>query len=349
MPESREIREINLANIPAFPAVVLRVLDLVSQDNPDFPLLVREITSDATLSAQVLRLANSARFGFTSQIGTVQQAVLALGSAEVQSLVMSVAVANYSRASLKTEAMQKCWRHTIASAVVCREVARAAGMPPEQAYSLGLLHDIGRLGLLVAWPDDYNRILHEADRDHLSLLDLEKRLFTMDHCEVGRRLVEQWKLPPDFRVVAGRHHDPPAGTTELDHLRIAYFGCQIADSLGYWVAKPLHETPLEEILAELPPEVRERFPADPAALKDLVERAVTGGGEVLDQSPPDYIQIPRVQSDSPANVPLDRAVENRNAATESEERPIIWDFAIVLATVVTFVAVIVALRFFGRT
>src|ERR1700723_334170 len=84
-------RDISLANIPAFPAVVLRVLDIASQDNPDFDLLVREITSDATLSAQVLRLANSPLFGFAAQISTVQRAVVALGTAQVQSLVMSVA------------------------------------------------------------------------------------------------------------------------------------------------------------------------------------------------------------------------------------------------------------------
>jgi HD-like signal output (HDOD) protein len=349
MPESREIRQINLANIPALPAIVLRVLDIVSQDHPDFPLLVHEITSDATLSAQVLRLANSARFGFAAQIGTVQHAVLALGSSEIQSLVMSVAVANYSRASLKTEAMQRCWRHTLASAVVCREIARAAGMPAEQAYSLGLLHDIGRLGLLVAWPDDYNRILKQADRDNLSLLDLEKRLFTMDHCEVGCRLVEQWKLPPDFCVVAGRHHDPPAGgTRELDHLRVAYFGCQIADSLGYWVAKPLHEKPLEQLLAELPADVLESFPADPAELRGLVEQSVAGGGELLYQSPPEYIQIPRVQSDALIDEPGKAdAIESRSAAPEIGERPIGWDLAIVLATVLTFVAVMVVLRFLG--
>src|ERR1700689_3335229 len=252
MPEVLLKKDISLANIPAFPAVVLRVLDIASQENPDFGLLEREITSDATLSAQVLRLANSPLFGFAAQISTVQRAVVALGTAQVQSLVMSVATANYSRAALRTEAMQKCWRHTLASAILSREVARAAVMPREQAYSLGLLHDIGRLGLLVSWPNDYNRILQEADRDSVLLLDLEKRLFTMDHCEVGRLLVEQWKLPPEFRVVAGRHHDAPAGSTEFDGLRVVSLACRMADALGYRVAKPLQPVLLEELLAELP-------------------------------------------------------------------------------------------------
>ena len=349
LPRSREPKKINLASIPAFPAVVLRVLDTVSQETPDFPLLVREITSDATLSAQVLRLANSARFGLTSRIGTVQHAVLTLGSAEVQSLVMSVAVANYSRAALRTDAMQKCWRHTVAAAVLSKEVARAAGLPPETAYSLGLLHDIGRLGLLVAWPQEYNRILKQADRDNLSLLELEKRMFSMDHCEVGRQLVDQWKLPPDFCIVAGRHHDPPAGETRLDHLGIAYFGCQIADSLGYWVAKPLRAKPLEDVLAELPIEVRQRFPVDAAELKDLVEQSVTGGTEALNEPLPEYIQIPRAEQDSPAqsadSSTAHGGAENGSGVPEDDQRPVVWDLAIVFASVIAFVAVMIVLRF----
>ncbi len=344
MTETRETKEIALANIPAFPAVVLRVLDLVSQDEPDFHLLVREISSDATLSAQVLRLANSARFGFAAQIGTVQHAVMALGTSEVQSLVMSVAIANYSRAALRTGAMQKCWRHTVASAVLCREVARAADMPAEQAYSLGLLHDIGRLGLLVAWPEDYNRILMEAERDSLSLLELEKHRFTMDHCEVGRRLVEQWKLPPDFQLVAGRHHDPPAGMKDLDQTGIAYFGCQLADALGYWVARPMKERSLEDILTEMPRTVRDRFPGDADALRELIERSVSGGHEILNQSQPESIQVPRVPPVPAAEATPDS--EDGDVVAEVESRPIVWDFVIVLASVLTFVAVIVALRYF---
>ena len=93
----RPPKNISLASIPAFPDVALRVLDLVSQDDPDIDLLVREIASDATLSAQVLRLVNSALFRFETPVGTVQQAVFMLGTQRVQSLVMSVATANYSR------------------------------------------------------------------------------------------------------------------------------------------------------------------------------------------------------------------------------------------------------------
>jgi HD-like signal output (HDOD) protein len=352
--ETRPKRSVSLANIPAFPAVVLRVLDIVSQDEPDLHSLVQEINSDATLSAQVLRLANSPLFGFSAQISTVQHAVVALGTGQIQSLVMSVATANYSRAAFRSEALRKCWRHTLASAVLSREVARAAGMAAEKAYSLGLLHDIGRLGLLVAWPDDYSRILEEANRDGVSLLELERQLFNMDHCEVGQLLVEQWKLPADFRIVAGHHHDPPTESEKLDPLRVAYLGCQMADSLGYWAARPLAPIPLEELLTLLPAGIRDRFPTDAKVLTELVERSVSDGTDALSE-PAQEFSIDRRQASRSAATAGESPEGTTPPATQdaemfkpSETRPLAWDFMIVLASVVSFLIVFVALLYFAR-
>jgi HD-like signal output (HDOD) protein len=346
--ETRPKKSVNLANIPAFPAVVLRVLDIVSQDEPDLRSLVHEINSDATLSAQVLRLANSPLFGFSAQISTVQHAVVALGFTQIQSLVMSVATANYSRAAFRSEALRKCWRHTLATAVLSREVARAAGMAPEQAYSLGLLHDIGRLGLLVAWPDDYSRILEEATRDGVSLLELERQLFNMDHCEVGQLLVEQWKLPAEFRMVAGHHHDPPTKSGELDHLSVTYLGCQMADSLGYWAARPLAPISVEQLLTLLPAGMRDRFPAQTDVLVGLIERSVTDGTDALSEQAQEFSTDRRqtrsaaIAGDSPEkNTPP--AIRDTEMFKPSETRPLAWDFMIVLASVVSFLFVFMAL------
>ncbi len=349
--EDRPPKEISLARIPAFPAVALRVLDLVSQDDPDFDLLVREIASDATLSAQVLRMANSALFSLETQIGTVQQAVFMLGTQRVQSLVMSVATANYSRAALRTEAFQRCWQHTIATAVLSREIAAAADAPqPEQAYSLGLLHDIGRLGLLVAWPDDYDLMVRKADRNVISLLELEKQLFTMDHCELGRRLIEQWKLPHEFCVVAGRHHDPPAGATELDSLRIAHLSCRLADALEFWVAKPFRPLDVEEVLSELPHAVRLRLPSDPLDLKEKIDNSLGEQTAVLSQRPPDSVRIPSETSNTPdlnSGQPEPRSTDV--FLTRSESMPAAWDYLVVLITIIVFTLMLAAIYAFSRS
>lgn len=349
--EDRPLKDISLANIPAFPAVALRVLDLVSHDDADFDLLVREIASDATLSAQVLRLANSALFRFETRVGTVQQAVMLLGAQQVQSLVMSVATANYSRAALRTEAFQRCWQHTIATAVLSREIAAAAGAPqPEQAYSLGLLHDIGRLGLLVAWPDDYDLMLRKADRNVTSLVELERQLFTMDHCELGRRLIEQWKLPHEFCVVAGRHHDPAAGATELDSLRISHLSCRLADALEFWVAKPFRPLDVEEVLSELPDAVRLRLPSDPLDLREKIGNALGVGTAVLSEEPPDSAPIPSERSNTPDfNSDPPETGSTGASLPRFESPPAVWDFSVVLITGIVFTLMLAAAYAFLRS
>jgi HD-like signal output (HDOD) protein len=348
--EDRPLKDISLASIPAFPAVALRVLDLVSQDDADFDLLAREIASDATLSAQVLSLANSALFRFEMRIVTVQQAVMLLGAQRVQSLVMSVAMANYSRAALRTEAFQRCWQHTIATAVLSREIAAAAGAPePEQAYSLGLLHDIGRLGLLVAWPDDYDLMLQKADRNVASLIELERQRFTMDHCELGRRLIEQWKLPHEFCVVAGRHHDSPAGVTELDSLRIAHLSCRLADALEFWVAKPFRPLDVEEVLSELPHAVRLRLPSDPLELREKISNSLGVGSAVLSQQPPDSVPISSERSGTAdLNSDLPETGSTGAPVTSVESKPAAWDFVVVLIAVIVFALISAAVYAFLR-
>jgi HD-like signal output (HDOD) protein len=348
--EDRPLKDISLASIPAFPAVALRVRDLVSQDAADFDLLAREIASDATLSAQVLRLANSTLFRFETQVGTVQQAVMLLGAQRIQSLVMSVATANYSRAALRTQAFQRCWQHTIATAILSREIAAAAGAPqPEQAYSLGLLHDIGRLGLLVAWPDDYDLMLRKADRNVTSLIELERRLFTMDHCELGRRLIEQWKLPHEFCVVAGRHHDPPDGATELDSLRISHLSCRLADALEFWVAKPFRPLDVEEVLSELPHAVRLRLPSDPLDLREQICNSLGVETAVFSQQPSDSLRIPSETPNTPdLNSDPPETGSTGASLTRFESLPAAWNFSGVLITVVAFTLMLVAAYAFLR-
>ncbi len=328
-----------LSRIPAFPPVVLRVLDLLSNDSTPMPELVREVTADATLSAQVLRLANSPLFGFKSQIDTVQHAMAVLGLARIQSLVMTVATSNYMRAALRTDALVKCWRHSLAVAFISRELARGGGLQPDGAYTQGLLHDIGRLGLLVGYPDEYNELLAQADRDSVSLLDLEQRRFGMDHCEVGRILTGQWGLPEEFCVVTGRHHDPPQGGP-FDMLRIVHLSCRLADSLGFCAVAPLKPIAFEEFQALLPPSVRERVPATADDFLRFVESSMGESQAEVDQaaadSDPDFGRGSATRNPRPEAEGAAAAAEGLTAPAMTQ---IAWDFTIVLITVAIFVSV----------
>ena len=336
--EERITREVILSKIPAFPPVVLRALDLLCADNAKIPELVRVITADPTLAAQVLRLANSALFAFTTKIGTVQHALTALGLGRVHALVVNIATTNYMRAALRTKALTSCWRHTLASAVLSRELARAARLEPERAYTLGLLHDIGRLGLLVAYPDSYDSLVMAANRDLVSLVDMEKHRFGMDHCETGRILLAEWGLPEEFGRVACSHHDAPQ-EGPFDMLQVVHFACGMADSLGNYVAEPVETREFEEWIGRLPAEVREPFGEQSVAVRDAVDRAI-GEGQIVG-----HRAEPAARREAAAESAA-RAADRENWRSLRNRLPG-WDRMMAVVTVALLAAVLLGLGYFA--
>ena len=332
--ESRLSKDIVLAKIPAFPPIILRVLDLLSRERPDMVPLVREISSDAALSAQVLRIANSPLFGLAAQVDTVPRAVMTLGFDRVRALVMTVAANNYMKAALQTPALPKCWRHTLASAILCRELAQAANLPPDEAYTLGLLHDIGRLGLLAAYPEEYNGIFEAADREAVPLLNLEKKHFGVDHCEAGRLMMEQWNLPAEFCTIAGRHHDSPSGAS-LDFLTIVHVACRLAETLGYSVAIPLKYVPFDQIRGQLPTSVRARFADDPRVLQERIEEALSQSQFMAEASAPADIRS-RINQPVPGALPSD----SPRLFAPLPNDPAAWDPSVLLLAVMVLLVLL---------
>jgi HD superfamily phosphohydrolase YqeK len=259
-----------------------------------------------------------------------------------------VATTPSMRAAFRTEALTKCWRHTLASAIISRELARASRQEADRAYTLGLLHDIGRLGLLVGYPDAYNEILAEAGRDAVSLLDLEKRRFGMDHCEAGRLLMGEWGLPQEVLVATGRHHDPPQGGP-FDMLHIVHLACRFADTLGYFVVAPLKPATFEELTEMLPVDARERFSREADALRQLVEGSI-GEGEIVNKPP---IPSAPIGSAKPYGAEAEANTGGEQPGAEMPwqalgDRRIAWDLLLVVVTIVVFAAVMVAMEYLGN-
>ena len=340
-----------LSRIPVFPPIALSVLDSTSRSNVEIAHLAELIGSDAVFSAQVLRLANSPVFGHAAQIESLRHALVTLGLERLQGLAMTVATSNYLKAAMRIEELRRCWRHTLACAILCRELAQAASLPGELGYTLGLMHDIGRLGLLAAYPDPYAEMLREADRDPQSLLDLEHKRFGMDHCEVGRVLAEQWNLPENFPLILGRHHDRPSGNG-LDLLGVVYHGCRLADTLGFSVLKPLRPATVEQIQAELPSKIAARFREVIGDLAELVEQRIKlhDSGEAAAPILPGCAAAFQEDEDSVEAAPAEPETTTEGAAPPGlfgflRASPRVWD-SLVVATAAAVITAVLAVGFY---
>ena len=305
-----------LANIPAFPPVAAKLLGLLAQEDADLGIAADLIATDPTFCARILQCANSVEFGLRSEVTSIRQALLLLGVARTREVTLTLATASYARVSMRRAGLRCCWQHTIACAILAEEIALTCSAFTDQAYTAGMIHDIGRLGLLVAYPEEYQRIIQNAAEKCIDILDYEREQFGVDHAEAGRWLAERWGLPESFRVFAGRHHDPTDGA-EADLLTIVQVACRLADFLGYSVTQPLKPPSLDEILADLPPASADMLRDRAHYWPEKIERRLTASDDRTELPPPPDVPAMEVKE-------MDFALVPTSPVPEIAQRSVLW-------------------------
>jgi len=259
-----------LSTPPPFPAIAMKVLEILGREDVDVRQVVLWIQSDPVFAADMLRVANSALYGFSGDIRSVHDATVTLGLDFVKGLAITVGLRTYMKSAMKLPTLRRCWSHSMACALLSQELATACSLKINEAYTAGLLHDIGRLGLLAAYPVEYANMLSVAVDYSFDVLHCERELFDIDHCKAGAWLAEQWKLPGELAAIAAHHHDDPGDldmTHKVDLMTIVRLACPMADALEFSVVPTPNTSTMEQILKRLPEDDRLRFPADFAALK----------------------------------------------------------------------------------
>lgn len=308
-----------LKRVPPFPPVAAKLLGLLAKPEVETNEVAQLINGDATFTARILQRINSVEFGLVTPVTNVRQAVALLGTDLTRQLVLTYATAAYTKGALRTEELRRCWQHTVATAVLADQIAKACGEFTEVAFTAGIMHDIGRLGLLVAYPDEYERVIRDAATRCIDLLDFERDEFGMDHAEAGRLLAERWGIPPGLAQIAGRHHDPCEGTT-LNLLSIVHVACRLADALGYDVVKPLAPLDMETVLAELPARGKLKLGKSTAELCAEIEQSIAEyGSEQASPTPEEGLAL--LAASAPAepepSVPTSAPTEPLPVSSES--------------------------------
>jgi putative nucleotidyltransferase with HDIG domain len=248
------------------------------------------LRSDAVLSADLLRRATSAYYGLSAKVDGLQQCLVLLGLEEVRRVVLTLGTTRYAQQALKLPALRRCWRHSLATAIIADEAARVSGLNSDLGYTAGLLHDIGRIGLLAARPEPYAAMLARLETldptsDKKYLLSIERESFEVDHCAAGLWLTEQWNLPEELRAAAGRHHDTRDGDA-FDLLALVHFSCAMADHVGFAILPNIVPHTYEELLARLPESSRKRFWPNSEELRAEIKTKLGEYDECIVDDPP---------------------------------------------------------------
>jgi putative nucleotidyltransferase with HDIG domain len=196
-----------LTRLPAQPIAALRVLELVEDPSSSAAELARLIETDPALSARVIRLANAPYYGLARKVASASRAVVLLGFSTVRALAVSAAC------SLIVEEGRLgppgYWSHSIATAAASSVVARSLQLQPSEAFSAGLLHDLGGALLYRQDGKGYAEVKRQVAEGTAALLDAEHAVFGTTHAEAGATVLDAWRFPPVFvQAVATHHHDP---------------------------------------------------------------------------------------------------------------------------------------------
>jgi putative nucleotidyltransferase with HDIG domain len=141
--------------------------------------------------------------------------------------------------------------HSLATAIIAEEAARIARIDRETAYTTGLLHNLGTLGLMSAYPDEYSRMLEVSGDFGFNLLKTERDLFDIDHCAAGAYLAQDWDFPDELAAAIATHHDEPV-SQERTLENVIKLSWRLTDTLGYAAFSPDRKWAYEDLIAMLP-------------------------------------------------------------------------------------------------
>jgi HD-like signal output (HDOD) protein len=215
-----------LGNLPAMPAILSRLCETLSRKSNqiDVEKVVEQISYDKSLTAQCLRLANSALFRQRGDVSSVREAVFALGLWRIRDLAFSCSLPMMFANLKTTVGKEMFWRHALGTALVAQGLGHELGVKgAEEIYLAGLLHDIGILVNGVLFAEEFGDVLEEAKQKKVPLEEVEKSVLGFSHAESGRILAELWRLPVDLSEVIEYHchprdQKPPSDITLLVHV-----------------------------------------------------------------------------------------------------------------------------------
>ena len=192
--------------LPSAPHVVSRLVSLTDAD-ADTRDLLATIDRDPALTARILRTANSPFFAQTRSVTSVTRAVVVLGLPMVRNLTLGLTVWDATTSHITPQQARRLWDHSLGVAHAARHFAQRTRLcSGADAFTAGLLHDVGKLVLAKQFPEAYRALLVQTAMSPV-LPEVERAAVGLDHAQVGALLFERWRLPATLVEAVAHHHD----------------------------------------------------------------------------------------------------------------------------------------------
>ncbi len=224
------IRESSL--LPSLPHVLVKLIDVCDDESVPINAIAPIVAKDTSLTSRVLRLVNSAYFGFVRSFSNLDQAVVYLGAGTIKNLAITASVQQVFKGMKNSDSFKigHFWYQSLLCATLSKRIAQALNYQnAEEAYLAGLLHNIGQLVLFVSFPEEYILIQQTQDCEAEKCIR-EEKLIGITHCEAGSWLLKKWKISPFIADAALYHHHIEEKISEgLPLVKIIYLASRISE------------------------------------------------------------------------------------------------------------------------
>lgn len=248
------------------PILYYQLKEKLDDPNSSFEDLAEIVRSDPALSARLLKIVNSAFYGFTEKVDSLNHALNIIGTDQLTDLALAAIVTSkFEGIPRDLINMETFWMHSVGCGISARKIAELIpGVESEKVYLGGMLHDIGSLIIFKQSPGDAKKILTRCQETGEHLFEVEKDILGYDHAEVGALLLTEWKLPDRLVEVVKYHHQPASAGEFLEDACIV----ARADALVYEMKIGNSGEPG---VPELDPRVSELVPVSGEQLNELKE------------------------------------------------------------------------------
>lgn len=241
-------------DLPPFSAIANRALKLTNDPRSSAIDISRVISYDPAFTARVLRMANSAYYGFTRKVTTVSEAIVILGYETLKSVVLALTLQKFYDREVAGYGLEKgeLWKHSVGCALASHLIASQVKYPSiEEAFVAGLLHDVGKVILNQFVKEEIRKIIELSGTQGLSFAEAEKKVLGFDHQDIGSKVADKWNFNDKIVEAIRCHHKPDRAKKDPELTAIVHVADFICLSLGLGVGSDGMLYPLKKEALDL--------------------------------------------------------------------------------------------------
>jgi putative nucleotidyltransferase with HDIG domain len=222
----------NINGLPTVPGMVKKISHIIGKPGVTLDEISRFVAGDPALTTKVLKMVNSAAYGFPGRISSVSHAIMLLGLNVVKGLLLGVSVFE-----IMQKVMSGLWNHSLGCATVARVIAEKKGIKsPEEVSVAGLLHDLGKVIMMLEFQPFYEEAVEQAAARRIPIFEAEQGVFQETHAAVGMWLAEKWHFPANLVEMIGYHHRPSQASRAPMETAIVHFSDILVRARGFGFA-----------------------------------------------------------------------------------------------------------------